>query len=228
VLSVRERALGKSLELDVLNWAAVVSTETAQDFGAAEPATVIPAAQRRRLPSFSRDVLRVSLPLLRDHPRCPVVLSSPHGDLTSTVTLLSDIAKREVLSPSLFGLSVLNAPAGARSLMLEQPGDQISLAGDDATLAAGLTEVYARLVTQSAPSILLIHADERLPSVYDVFEEDDAPGVVLAMMLRNVEGTANSITVGEGRAGAASVVDALRAGSTRLQFSPPKPKAMAA
>lgn len=220
--------MGKSLELDVVNWAAVVSTETAEDFGAAEPATVIPAAQRRRLPSFSRDVLRASLPLLRDHPRCPVVLSSPHGDLTSTVTLLSDIAKREVLSPSLFGLSVHNAPTGALSLMLEQPGDQISLAGDEATLAAGLTEVYARLATQSAPSILLIHADERLPSVYEVFEESDAPSVVLAMMLRRADGSAAPISVGEGRAGAASVVGALRAGQTRLQFSPPKPKAVAA
>jgi hypothetical protein len=220
--------LGKSLELDVLQWAAVVSKETAEDFGAAEPATVIPAAQRRRLPSFSRDVLRVSLPLLRDHPRCPVVLSSPHGDLTSTVTLLTDIAKREVLSPSLFGLSVHNAPTGALSLMLEQPGDQISIAGERVTLAAGLTEVYARLATQSAPSILLIHADERVPSVYADFEESDAPSVVLAMMLRRADDSAASVSVGEGRASAASVVEALRSGTTRLQFAIPKPKAVAA
>jgi Beta-ketoacyl synthase, N-terminal domain len=228
VLSLRERALGKSLELDVLQWAAVVSKETAEDFGAAEPASVIPAAQRRRLPSFSRDVLRVALPLLRDQPRCPVVLSSPHGDLTSTVMLLSDIAKREVLSPSLFGLSVHNAPTGALSLMLEQPGDQISIAGEQVTLAAGLTEVYARLATQSAQSILLVHADERVPSVYADFEESDAPSVMLAMMLRRANGSSAPVSVGEGRASAASIVDALRAGQTRLQFSPPKPKAIAA
>jgi hypothetical protein len=214
----------------VIHWAAVVSAETAEDFGATEPATVIPAAQRRRLPSFSRDVLRVALPLLRDRPACPVVLSSPHGDLTSTVTLLSDIARREVLSPSLFGLSVHNAPTGALSLCLEQPGDQISLAGDDATLAAGLTEVYARLATQRPSPILLIHADERLPSVYVGFEENEAPGVVLAMLLQAADGSATAAptSVGDGRAGAAEVVDALRAGQTRLRFAPPKVRALAA
>lgn len=222
--------MGKPLELQVIQWAAVVSTETTEDFGAAEPATIIPAAQRRRLPSFSRDVLRAALPLLRDRPACPVVLSSPHGDLTSTVTLLSDIARREVLSPSLFGLSVHNAPTGALSLCLENPGDQISLAGDDATLAAGLTEVYARLTTQGASPLLLIHADERLPSVYVGFEENGAPGVVLAMLLQAAPGpaTATPISIDGGRLGAAAVVEALRAGRTRLQFSPPKVKALAA
>ncbi len=221
--------MGKSLELEVLQWAAVVSTETAEDFGAAEPATVIPASQRRRLPSFSRDVLRVALPLLRDKPRCTVVLSSPHGDLTSTVTLLTDIAKREVLSPSLFGLSVHNAPTGALSLMIEQPGDQISLAGAQASFAAGLTEVYARLATQGAESILLIHADERVPEVYSDLEDNSPPSVIVAIMLKRAEGAAdNAIGVTAGRAGAADVVTALRAGQTRLRFAPPKPKALAA
>jgi hypothetical protein len=212
----------------VLDWAAVVSNEAAEDFGAAEPATVIPAAQRRRLPSFSRDVLRVALPLLRDNQSCAVVLSSPHGDLTSTVTLLTDIAKREVLSPSLFGLSVHNAPSGALSLMLEHPGDQISIAGEQTSLAAGLTEAYARLATQSAPSILLIHADERVPSVYADFEDSDAPSVVLAMLLRRPEGQADRVSVAGGRAGAAAVVEALRAGNRRLAFALPKPQAAAA
>ena len=220
--------MGKSLELEVLNWAAVVSTETAEDFGAAEPATVIPAAQRRRLPSFSRDVLRVALPLLRDNQHCPVVLSSPHGDLASTVTLLTDIAKREVLSPSLFGLSVHNAPSGALSLMLDRPGDQISIAGEETSLAAGLTEAYARLATQGVPSILLIHADERVPSVYADFEESDAPSVVLAMMLRRADGEATPVSIAGGRAGAADLVEALRAGNTRLSFALPKLKAAAA
>lgn len=221
--------MAKVLELDVLAWSAIVSAEAAEDFGAAQPATIIPASQRRRLPSFSRDVLRAALPLLQGAPNCPVVLSSPHGDLTSTVTLLSDIARREVLSPSLFGLSVHNAPTGALSLMLEQPGDQISLAGDDATLAAGLTEAYARLASQSGVlQILLIHADERLPPTYSEFEIDDAPSVVVAMMLRQTQANAHAVDVGLGRAGAVALVSALNAGQRRLRFSPPKVQAVAA
>lgn len=221
--------MAKVLELDVLAWSAIVSAEAAEDFGAAQPATIIPASQRRRLPSFSRDVLRAALPLLQEAPNCTVVLSSPHGDLTSTVTLLSDIARREVLSPSLFGLSVHNAPTGALSLMLEQPGDQISLAGDDATLAAGLTEAYARLASQSGVSqILLIHADERLPPAYSEFEIDDAPSVVVAMMLRQTQATTDAIDVGFGRAGAVALVSALNARQRRLRFSPPRVQAVAA
>jgi hypothetical protein len=139
--------LGKAFSLDVAAWAAIVSDETVEDLGAAEPVSTIPAGQRRRLPAFTRDVLRCTLPLLRERPRCPVVLTSPHGDLTSTVALLTDVVHRQILSPSLFGLSVHNAPTGALSLCLDHPGDQIALAGDAGTLSMGLMEAYARLVT---------------------------------------------------------------------------------
>jgi hypothetical protein len=220
--------LGKSLILEVAGWAAVVSGETTEQLGLAEAATAIPAAQRRRLPAFSRDVLRCTLPLLRDRPGCPVVLSSPHGDLISTVALLTDIARREILSPSLFALSVHNAPTGALSLCLEQPGDQTSLAGDAATLSAGLTECYARLATGEVDTILLVHAEEKLPTIYADLD-DDAPGVFVAMVLRlanNQEQAEHS--VGPSRAGAVALTHALAAGQTRLRYSPPQIEALAA
>jgi hypothetical protein len=220
--------LGRSLNLDVANWAAIVSAETTAQFGAAEEASAIPAGQRRRLPAFSRDVLRCALPLLRDKPRCPVILTSPHGDLHSTVTLLTDIARREILSPSLFGLSVHNAPAGALSLCLDDPGDQVSLAGDSATLSAGLVEAYARLATAEAASIVLIHAEERLPPIYAELDSA-APGVFLAMTLSLVGASADEdIAVGADRDGAIAIVHELNAGKRRLRFSPPCMQALAA
>jgi len=216
------------LDLDVVNWAAVVSAETAEDLGAAEPETVIPAGQRRRLPAFSRAVLRTALPLLMNKPRCPVILASPHGDLHSTVTLLTDIARREVLSPSLFGLSVHNAPAGALSLCLEQPGDQISIAGDAATLSAGLTEAYARLAADEAHSVVLIYAEERMPETYAAFGTA-TPGVFLAAELTLSSDSASpEAAVGPGRDGVLAVVHALNAGARRLHWSPPRIDALAA
>lgn len=220
--------MGRSLGLDVANWAAILSAETAEDFGAAAPETVIPAGQRRRLPAFSRSVLRTALPLLTNKPRCPVILTSPHGDLHSTVTLLTDIARREVLSPSLFGLSVHNAPTGALSLCLEQPGDQISIAGDASTFAAGLTEAYVRLATHEAPSVVLIYAHERLPETYAAFDTP-GPGVFLAVELTlSGDAAGNVVSIGPEREGTVATVHALAAGAKRLQWSPPRADALAA
>jgi hypothetical protein len=220
--------LGRSLGLDVANWAAIVSTETVEQFGAAAAETIIPAGQRRRLPAFSRLVLRTSLPLLTNNPGCPVILASPHGDLRSTVTLLTDLTKRELLSPSLFGLSVHNAPTGALSLCLEHPGDQISIAGDAATLSAGLTEAYARLATDEAKSVVLIYADERLPETYAAFDTA-APGVFVAAELTLCsDNPRTEALVGPGRNGALVVVRALGAGAGRVRWSPPRVEALAA
>jgi hypothetical protein len=212
--------LGRSLVLAVAEWAAIVSAETVGEFGLAEPATAIPANQRRRLPAFSRDVLRCALPLLRTQPRIPLILTSENGDLESTVTLLTDIARGEILSPSLFGLSVHNAPVGALSLSLDSPGDQIALAAGAGTLAAGLVEAYARLASGEAAAIVVIHAAGHLPAIYAELDEA-APGVFLAMTLSLVADASVEleIAVRPNRAGAVAVVHALAAGPRRLRFS---------
>ena len=209
----------RSLVLDVAGWAALVSADAAEQLGAAESASIIPDQQRRRLPRFSRDVLRCALPLLREAPHTPVILSSPHGDLHSTVTLLTDVARRAPLSPSLFGLSVHNAPTGALSLCLDGPGDQSAIGGGAETLSAGLIEAYARLATDEATAIVLIHADERLPPIYAELDED-TPGVFFALSLRLAgEEAHNAIDVGAGRQGAVDVVQALASGGRRLRFA---------
>lgn len=215
------------LALGVTSWGAIIQNGDDERFGAAEDAAAIPMQQRRRLPAFTRRVLQCALPLLRDRPGVPVVLSSPNGDLDSTVTLLSDIARNELLSPSLFGLSVHNAPLGALSLCLEGAGDQVSLGGDTATLSAGLVEAWAQLTTGEASSILLVHAEDRLPDLYADLDEA-TPGVFIAMSLSLVDAGPEGVAVGSGRDGAHAVVAALAGGQTRLTFSPPRLDALAA
>jgi len=220
--------LGGSLVLDVVRWAAIVSAETAVQFGEADEAGCIPTSQRRRLPAFTRDILRCALPLMRDAPDRPIILSSPHGDMASTATLLTDITKREPLSPSLFGLSVHNAPIGALSLCLDGPGDQTALAGGAATLSAGLLEAYARLVTAEAAEVLLIHADEKLPEIYAPFDAA-TPGVFVAMVLRLVGASADAESnIAAGRDGVIALVAAFANGARRLRFAPPSLQARAA
>lgn len=215
------------LSLDVTQWAAIVSADAAEDLGAAAPVSEIPAGLRRRLPPFSRDVLRCALPLLRAQPHTPIIYAASHGDLDSTVTLLTDLARREVLSPALFAMSVHNAPTGALSLALGMGGDDIALAADEDSFLAGLTEAYARLACD-AEQVLLILAEAPLPEVYRNLDEE-APGVFLALMLRAVEGEQRTvIEVSAGRAGAIDVARALASGRRQLRFAPPHVKARAA
>lgn len=208
--------------LDVTGWAAVLPGDGADQFGAAEAASCIPAAQRRRLPPFARDVLRCALPLLRGAEGTPIILSSANGDLASTIALLTDVAQGQMLSPSLFGLSVHNASAGALGLCIAQPGDQTAIAGDEGTLNAGLTEAYARLATAEAAEVLLVHGEARLPALYEEFDDAASP-VFLAMLLRLVGASADAEI--DADADGSAIVAALAAGGRRLRFSLPQAKA---
>ncbi|MGH6950144.1 MAG: beta-ketoacyl synthase chain length factor [Vitreimonas sp.] len=220
--------MGRSLTLDVAEWAAVLSGKTGEEFGAAIATDDIPAQRRRRLPPFTRNVLRCALPLLRTAPASPVVFAAEHGDLESTVALLGDLARGEVLSPALFALSVHNAPAGALSLCVSPAGDHTAIAGGPYSFAAGLTEAFLRLNDGAADSVILVLAEERLPAVYAAFDSD-APGAFLAMRLRLTEDADKSaIDTAPGRAGVVAAVRALAGGGRRVRFTPPMAEARAA
>lgn len=220
--------MGRSLTLDVAEWAAVISGETGEQFGAAIAPDDIPAQRRRRLPPFTRNVLRCALPLLKAAPACPVVFAADHGDLESTVALLSDLAQGEVLSPALFALSVHNAPVGALSLCVSPPGDHTAIAGGPLSFAAGLTEAFLRLSDGAADAVILVLAEERLPAVYAAFDSD-VPGAFLAMGLRLAEGAGGpEFEAAPGRTGVVAAVRALHGGSRRLRFMPPSAEVRAA
>lgn len=220
--------MATSLVLDVAEWAALVSTDAVEQLGMAADASVIPAQLRRRLPAYAKDVARCAVPLLQTAPGCDVIFSSPHGDLDSTVTLLTDLAKKELLSPALFSHSVHNAPPGILSLCVEDHGDHTAIAGGDDTLSAALVEAYARLASAEIATIVVVHADDRLPPVYAPLD-DAAPGICIAMRLTLVAASADSeIAVGDGRAGAVAIARALQHGARRLRFAPPQSQARAA
>lgn len=208
--------------MDAAGWAAVIATgDDAEQLGLAGSPDVIPANQRRRLPAFTRTVLRCAVPLMKDFPGAPLVYAAEHGDLDSTVSLLADIARGELLSPALFALSVHNAPAGALSLATPGAGDHTAIAGTDATPAAALTEAYARLAHGDADVVLVVMAEARYPEIYHRFDSD-APDAFLAMAVRLAEGDGSqAFDIGGGRGGVASAARSLSQGAQRLRFSPP-------
>jgi Beta-ketoacyl synthase, N-terminal domain len=208
------------MNLEVSAWAALRDGES---FGAVEGAEAIPAQLRRRLPAFTRDIARCALPLLRTDPRTDVVFSSRNGDLASTATLLTDLARRELLSPALFSMSVHNAPPGVLSLCLGACGDHTAIAAGEDNLSAALVEAFLRL--QDSESVALVHADQRLPEIYaELGDDSNATGIVLAMRLGLASG--GGLPVSQTAAAAAEIIDALRDG--RRVFSVSARRALAA
>lgn len=217
-----------SLLLDVASWAAVVVDDSAEQFGMAGDASVIPDGQRRRLPAFARDLIRCTVPLFAEAPRRPLILAAPFGDMQSTAKLLTDLANNEILSPALFALSVHNAGPGAMSLVLAEPGDQTALAGNGASLHAALLEAYARLAVGDEDAVVVAYAQPKLPAIY-AEQDEPAPGVFLSLLLRAVaDSSQQAIDVAYGRAGVIDVVRSLDSGARRLRFALPQARTEAA
>jgi hypothetical protein len=216
------------LVLEATGFAAVLAEgDHIEELGAVVDASEIPAALRRRMPRFAKNFVCCGLSLLREAPESDLVLSSQHGDLSSTIELLADLAHDALLSPATFSVSVHNAPAGLLGQCLGLSASHTAIAGDASSLAAGLTEAYARIATGEATSVVLVHADAPMPPVYAAFEEG-GPSVHLALRLTRASSHDGAVETQSGRAGAADVARALAAGARRIAFRPPCATARAA
>lgn len=223
-----------TIAVEATAWAAMIGPGSAgadeaappgqiEELGAVADAALIPLAQRRRMPRFSLNAVRCGLIVLRDAPESELVLSSRWGDLDATVKLLTDLAESVLLSPATFSHSVHNAPAGLLGLTLGAAGSHTAVAGEADSLAAGLTETYARLAgRREAASVVLLHADVALPNIYREFDES-GPDVHLGLRLTLPAPDAGSpaVDVTPGRQGAADVARALAGGARLLRFRPP-------
>lgn len=147
-----------------------------RDIGGDTPvnAQSIPAMLRRRLSSLGKMALATAIPLL-DQPATeldnveadmPAVLVSRHGDLHRTVTLLTDLAQDEELSPTHFSLSVHNAIGGLLSITRKDPSSITALACGFEDISSALLEAQAILSEQGCAQVLCLIYDEPIPEVY--------------------------------------------------------------
>ena len=155
-----------------------------------------------------------------------MVFASRHGDLQATVSLLSDLAKRELLSPATFSLSVHNAHAGILAQCVGAHGSHTAIAGGAQSLHAGLLEAYARIASGEAEQVLLVFADVAAPDFYED-QDESGPDVTLALRVRRAS-DGEAASVGIGRTGAAHLVAALKDGTRRVRFAAPTIRAEAA
>ena len=131
----------------------------------------LPPMQRRRLSRLARMTMHAAWPLCGEHEQLPFVFASRHGETPRTFALLSEIVDEQPLSPTQFGLSVHNAIAGQWSILRGQRGESIAIAGEADTFEHAMLEATA-LLSDGAPSVLTVIAEERPPVAYAGWIED--------------------------------------------------------
>ncbi|WP_430388801.1 beta-ketoacyl synthase chain length factor [Dyella sp. 20L07] len=141
------------------------------DQGEQPDCAFLPAMQRRRLSRMARIALHVAWPLCNDDEQLPLVFASRHGETTRTYAILGDVADRQPLSPTQFGLAVHNAIAGQWSILRGQRSESTAIAGEADTFEHAMLEA-ATLLDQGAPAVIVIIAEEQPPAAYQGWIDD--------------------------------------------------------
>lgn len=155
----------------------------------------IPAMQRRRLSRFAKLTMQCVLDVIANETDdLPCVFASRHGDLHKTSKLIEDVAQKNDLSPTHFGLSVHNAVAGLYSIFAKnkQPMTATS-AGEDSFLMA-IIDGYAKLESQQLNKILIVYTDEIVPEKYSPYVSNAEKTISIALMLTR-QATENDFTI---------------------------------
>jgi hypothetical protein len=155
----------------------------------------LPAMQRRRLSRLARMTLHVAWPLCGENEQLPFVFASRHGETPRTYALLSEVADQQPLSPTQFGLSVHNAIAGQWSILRGQQGESVAIAGEADTFEHAMVEAAA-LLSEGAPAVLVVMAEEYPPEPYRDWIDDVPFSYALALRVRGIE-TGNGIQASE-------------------------------
>ena len=208
--------------LAMADYAAIVAApgETAVAHGAARGTDAIPGPLRRRMSLFEINAARCALGLVAPETDETIVLASRYGGMETACGLLAMLAARETLSPSDFSISVHNAAPGLVSQIAKNRAGHSAVSGGRNTLAAGLTEIAARLA-EGEPSAVLLFAEEPLPGVYKEVEDADDPAAAwLAERLRQGDDMTMPHEAGAGRAGVRRLIAALDDGQRQVAWRP--------
>lgn len=130
----------------------------------------VPALQRRRLSQLAKMTLQMVQELAGTQ-HAGFVVASRHGEVHSCISMLSEIAREQPLSPTVFSHSVHNAPAGLLSITTGNCAPSSSIAAGRETLIHGLIEALALSQRRAAP-VVLVCADEALPAQLEQFADE--------------------------------------------------------
>ena len=139
---------------------------------------------RRRLSFLARMTLRVAHDCAHDVPNTRFVFASRHGELARTTTMLESIADREVLSPMVFSMSVLNASTGLFSMLENNVAPTSAISAGESSFGYGLQEACLQWAEQPEVPVLYVYADEPAPAVYGLKEQPGSTSHAVGLLLQ--------------------------------------------
>jgi hypothetical protein len=142
----------------------------------------IPPMLRRRLSPLGRAAFSVIEPLVQEHGAMPLVYVSRHGECSRTLSLLQDLARGELISPTAFGLSVHNAVAGLYSIHRGLTGSITALSAGCHNLLAGLLEALG-IARATNSKVLCVFCDEPPPEIFHAHVDQPSSAFALALVI---------------------------------------------
>lgn len=125
----------------------------------------LPSLLRRRLDRPGRMALYTAWRCAEGLDSVQFVFASRHGALNRTVELLTALAKNEVLSPTVFSLSVHNSVAGLFSIARGDRSAATAMAAGEDSLGLCILE-GANMVAEGTERVLITYADDLAPDPY--------------------------------------------------------------
>lgn len=151
-------------------WSAWAAAPYPFDGGNEPTVREMPAMLRRRAGFLGKMALEVAYRCLAGRTGVPTVFCSRHGEVTRSVELLTDLSQGTALSPTNFGLAVHNASAGLFSIARADKANHIALAAGQASIEHAVIEACS-LLADGEPEVLLVAYDNRLPQIFEGYED---------------------------------------------------------
>jgi hypothetical protein len=158
----------------------------------------LPAMFRRRLSSLSKMALLAAHQCRGDGGAIRTVFCSRHGELSRTVGLLQDIATSELISPTGFSMAVHNTASGLYSIANKDTSITTAIAGGIDSFQSAFIDCAAALTTGECDKVMLVIADQPLPSPLKPFADEQGLHFAAAFLLsRAAKGTTIKLKITE-------------------------------
>jgi len=148
------------------------------------PLKQIPAMQRRRLSPFAKLALHCALSAADEClTTVPSVFASRHGDLAKTSKLIDDVAAKEVLSPTQFGLSVHNAVGGLFSIYTGNKAPLTAISAGEDSFFTAIIDALCKLSANDYAQILVVFTENIVPEIYQEYVAQDEVAIACALLI---------------------------------------------
>jgi len=172
---------------------------------------------RRRAGALAKMALEVAYRCLGERRDVPMVFCSRHGETERSVTMLSELANRQPLSPTSFSLAVHNGVGGLFSIARADRANHIALAAGSSSVEHGVIEACG-LLADGEPTVLLVVYDLPLPPLYRSFQDCQEQPFAWAWLMESAGSNKLTLAWSPGNPVAAAGASGLPGGLEVLRF----------